>query len=573
MRLRLGVVAAGLAAAAGQALPAWAANPIQHVIIIVQENRSFDNYFGTFPGANGIPSGVCLQISLTDPTQGCVQPWHDVHDYSLGSNHDAKSAQNDLDDGITQAKMDGFVATQVNTFQNLCASNPKDIHCTGSANSFTEHDAMGYHTATEIPNYWAYAQHFVLHDSMFAEMRSWSQPSHVGLTSEWLATCDSPTMASTCRTVNSVPPLGKDSGIWPWVSLFQLLDMHNVSWKYYYSDGSDPDCDDAELTCPPQNQARSPSPVWNPPRLFTYVASQGPAYLASHNPLTTQFWTDIKKGTLPQVSWIIPDGFVSEHPYGNSITIGMEWVTSIVNEVMQSSYWNNTVIFVVWDDWGGFYDNAVPPIADFSDPVTNIRPDYGFVQGFGLRVPALTISPWVHAGLVDHQLLSFDSFATFIEDLFMGGARLDPVAMGVPDARPSVRDALTTVSYPNGSQATIGKLMNDFDFTQTPLPPLILSTHIPGDIITYCRKNPNDRTYTCQSPTVTITWSPVTGPDVAGPFTYHVQRDGVELTQCIGTAATCTDTPGSGDHFYRVYSVDSTNTASPLSAASEAIEP
>jgi hypothetical protein len=169
--------------------------------------------------------------------------------------------------------------------------------------------------------------------------------------------------------------------------------------------------------------------------------------------------------------------------------------------------------------------------------------------------------------------LSFDSFATFIEDLFMGGARLDPVAMGVPDARPSVRDALTTVSYPNGSQATIGKLMNDFDFTQTPLPPLILSTHIPGDIITYCRKNPNDRTYTCQSPTVTITWSPVTGPDVAGPFTYHVQRDGVELTQCIGTAATCTDTPGSGDHFYRVYSVDSTNTASPLSAASEAIEP
>jgi hypothetical protein len=313
--------------------------------------------------------------------------------------------------------------------------------------------------------------------------------------------------------------------------------------------------------------------VWNPPRLFTYVANQGAPYLASHNPLADQFWLDVKNGTLPQVSWIIPNNYVSEHPWGNGITIGMEWVTSIVNAVMQSPYWNNTVIFVVWDDWGGFYDNAVPPIIDFADPLTNLRTDYGFVQGLGLRVPALTISPWVKPGLVDHQVLSFDSFATFTEDLFAGGARLDPVAMGVPDARPLVRDAVTGVSYPDGTTAQIGNLMNDFDFTQTPLPPLVLSTHIPGNIVTYCRKSANDRGATCQLPAVKITWTAVTGPNIPGPFTYHVQRDGAELPQCIGTEASCTDTPGSGTHFYRLYSVDSTNTASPLSAAAEADEP
>ena len=258
---------------------------------------------------------------------------------------------------------------------------------------------------------------------------------------------------------------------------------------------------------------------------------------------------------------------------GGGITIGMEYVTALVNTVMQSPYWKNTVIFVTWDDFGGFYDNAVPPTIEFADPTHNTKPTYGFVQGFGIRVPAITISPWVKPGLVDHQMLSFASYDKFIEDLFMGGARLDPVAMGRPDGRPSVRDALTQVNLPDGTIIPVGDIMNDFDFTQTPLPPLVLSTHIPGELTTYCRKNSTDRTATCEKPTVLITWNPVTGPDIPGPFTYHILRDGVELPQCIGTASSCTDTPPSGGHLYRAYSVDSANVSSPLSAAAEADEP
>ena len=423
---RLIVAGLGMAALAAAPRAAIAANPIQHVIIIFMENRSFDNYFGTFPGANGIPNGVCLANNLGDSSQGCVAPFHDVHDYAIGGLHDANAAQYDLDDGITQNKMDGFNASQNLAFQALCTKSPKTLVCNNTSSGFTQHDAMGYHTADEIPNYWAYAQHFALQDALFASVRTWSEPSHVALTSEWMANCDNENMASTCRTANTML---QKNGLWPWVSLFQLMDMHSVTWKYYASSGTDPDCDDADMTCEPNNELAGAPTIWNPPGLFTYVHNQGKSYLAFHDPDASQFWTDVNGGTLPQVSWIVPNGNASDHPQGHGITLGMEFVTSLVNEVMQSKYWNSTAIFVTWDDWGGFYDNVTPPTLDFVDPLVNTRPDYAFVQGLGLRVPGLTISPWVKGGLIDHQVLSFDSYATFIEDQFMGGARLDPVAM------------------------------------------------------------------------------------------------------------------------------------------------
>jgi phospholipase C len=561
---------------AGLATPALArngANPIQHVIIIMQENRSFDNYFGSFPGANGPPAGTCLPISLSDPGQGCVAPFHDVHDFSLGANHSADGAQHDLDDGISMAKMDGFVESQILSGLHTCDGSTTKPNCDGSGNSWTRHDTMGYHTADEIPNYWAYAQNFVLMDNLFSSVRSWSYPSHVYLSSEWLATCGNEDVASTCYSANTILNPKSATTHWPWVSIFNLLDAYKVSWKYYHTDGLEPDCDDEELDCGPQNQVQVSASIWNPAQFFLYVQQQGQAYLTAHTPSLDQLYLDLKGGTLPAVSWIVPNTDVSEHPYGNGITLGMEHVTSIVNAVMQSSAWNSTAIFVSWDDFGGFYDHVMPPNLEMADPMVNQRPDMSFVEGFGLRVPGLLISPWVKSGQIDHQFLSFANFNTFIEDLFMNGARLDPVALGNPDSRPSVRDAVTQVTYMDGTTAPVGNIMNDFDFSQQPLAPLILSTHIPGGIRTFCRDNVNDFTATCQKPTVTIMWTAVTGPQVPGPLTYHVQRDGTDLPQCVGTATTCTDQPGTGNHFYRLYSVNGNNVASPLSAAAEADEP
>jgi hypothetical protein len=316
------------------------------------------------------------------------------------------------------------------------------------------------------------------------------------------------------------------------------------------------------MTCDPQAQSTTVPSIWNPAPYFSSVQAHGKAYIAAHNPYMDQFLKDIQAGQLPQVSWIVPGGSYAEHPPGG-LTGGMEFVTSAVNAIMQSPYWNNTAIFITWDEWGGLYDHVPPPNVD-----TNNTP-YP-VQGYGIRVPGLLISAWARPGIVDHELLSFDSYARFFENLFTGSARLDPYKMGNPDHRPTIRDAIRKVHFLDGHNERVGDLLNDFDFTQTPLPPLVLSTHIPTGITISCNPDKHDTSDYCTLTTVKIWWYPVTNPQIPGPFTYHILRDGNELSQCVGTATNCQDTPGPGQHFYRAYSVDTNDVASPVSAAAEA---
>jgi phospholipase C len=149
------------------------------------------------------------------------------------------------------------------------------------------------------------------------------------------------------------------------------------------------------------------------------------------------------------VSWVVPSGDVSEHP-PSTVSAGQSYVTSLVNAVMSGPNWDSTAIFLAWDDWGGFYDHVVPPHVD--------------VNGYGLRVPGMVISPYAKRGFVDHQTLSFDAYAKFIEDDFLGGRRLNPRTDGRPDPRPDVRE--------NATQ--LGNLALDFDFTQPPRAPRLL---------------------------------------------------------------------------------------------------
>ena len=543
--------------------------------MIMQENRSFDNYFGTYPGANGIPPNTCQPIDPSNPGQGCVMPFHDQHDVNAGGPHNAATAQASLDDGITTALMDGFVYQQTIGLGQSCGSarvKPQgalapDNNCKAFMAGVQRHDAMGYHTSDDIPNYWAYAQHFVLQDALFEGVRGWSRASHLDITSEWSAKCKKPTDVTTCVTDPYAPdPRGPSRVKFPWVNLFQLMDVNGISWKYYLGEGLEPDCEDGEMTCAPQIMDNKVQSLFNPAPDFAWVINQGPNYLATHNPKLDQLLQDIKDGTLPQVSWVVPASNFTEHP-PNSITAGMEYVTSMVNAIMQSPYWNNTAIFIAWDDWGGFYDHVVPPIVDRNPTPTPI-------QGFGLRVPGLLISAYAQAGLIDNNVLSFDSYATLIEDLFMNSQRLDPTALGEPDSRPTIRDELTMVTYPDGTTAPIGRLINEFNFTQAPLPPLVLSTHIPTSISISCGAPGPGNPQNCTKSSVKVLWHAVAGPEVPGPFTYQVLRDGVAIPKCLTSKTDCIDeAPGSGVHYYRVYSIDSMNVASPQSGGSEADVP
>ncbi len=130
-------------------------------------------------------------------------------------------------------------------------------------------------------------------------------------------------------------------------------------------------------------------------------------------------------------------------------------MTGLINTIMHSPDWSSTAIFLAWDDWGGFYDHVEPPAVD--------------AQGYGLRVPGLVISPYAKTGYIDHQMLSFDAYLKFIEDDFLGGARLDPKTDGRPDSRPDVRE----------NAPILGNLVRDFDFSQKPRPPLLLPLHPP----------------------------------------------------------------------------------------------
>ena len=435
---------------------------IKHVVIIMQENRSFDSYFGTFPGADGIPMrhGVPT-VCVPDPTAGrCVRPYHDRSDRDIGGPHAFANSAHDIDGGrmdgfIGQAERGGVCAADDPTCGERCL--PGEMSCT---------DVMGYHNAHEIPNYWTYARAFVLQDHMFAAVSSWSLPAHLYEVSAWSAYCSVPRNPMACANNPARPGLPKDFGrprarrarahrpgpFYNWTDLTYLMHRHHVSWRYYVFQGGEPDCRNARaITCQYVSQSAGTPGIWNPLPHFATVREDH--QLDNIRPLYS-FYRAVARDKLPAVAWIVPNDRVSEHPPG-LISTGQSYVTGLINAIMRSPDWYSTAIFLSWDDWGGFYDNVPPPRVD--------------QNGYGIRVPGLVISPYARKGYIDHQVLSSDAYLKFIEDDFLDGQRLNPRIDGRPDPRPDVRE----------SASILGDLQKDFDFNQRPRRPMLLPTDPP----------------------------------------------------------------------------------------------
>jgi phospholipase C len=458
--LVIAVMSCGLVSCGGaSASRATGIHKIKHVVMIMQENRSFDSYFGTYPGADGIPmKNGAPTTCAPDPTlKTCVKPFVSHADSDTGGVHDHRAAVTDIDHG----KMDGYIRASERAVPLLRCQDVTDPRC-GAAHR-SAHSVMSYHTGSDLPNYWTYARNFVLQDHMFSPVSSWSLPASLFKVSAWSATCtghdpsscvndiDQTEIASSRHTAAAHPGSAHPaSPRFAWTDLTYLLHKTHVSWGYYVVKGTEPDCrNPATISCPPISQSKATPGIWNPlPHFETVHDDHQTANIQS----VSSFYAAAKNGTLPAVSWVVPSLAVSEH-YPGTVSAGVEYVTSLINAVMNSPDWDSTAIFLAWDDWGGFYDHVVPPSVD--------------QNGYGLRVPGLVISPYAKRGYIDHQTLSFDAYLKFIEDDFLHGQRLDPKTDGRPDPRPTVRENVST----------LGDLVQDFDFNQAPRPATLLPVH------------------------------------------------------------------------------------------------
>lgn len=410
---------------------------IQHIIYIVQENHSFDNYFGTYPGTNGFPPSISVPLNPTEPGAGSVIP------FRLDVNQPVNITGDELPPGVSSPDQLSTVGSSVQPFNLGGESISHDLsHAwsvahqawdNGKMDGFVPAEGstltMGYYDRSELPYYWDYADHFVLDDNFFSSLMGPSFPNHLYIAS------------GTNGPVNGSYPWILNKGVtdnvgasfaWSglnldWSTLAEELANKTISWSWF--DGS--------------TNPLAPT-IWNVLPVFTFFRSH-PDTLARHVNNTASFVTDVQNGQLPAVSWIIPGSWTppnypsackgvspSEHPPARS-DCGMDYVSYLVNEVMRSQYWQSTAIVITWDDYGGFYDHVPPPQVD--------------AYGEGFRVPTLVVSAWSKPHFIDHTFYEFASLLRLAEDNF-----------NLPILGP--RDA-------NASN-----MMNSFDFNQSPLPPL-----------------------------------------------------------------------------------------------------
>ena len=331
--------------------------PITHLVVLMQENHTFDNYFGTYPGADGLPAGTKLPVDPNNPGAGYVEPWHIGSVPITDLSHSASTFREQYNNG----KMDSFVS----------AMNRRNLD---------GRQTMGYYDRSDLPFYWALADNYVLFDRFFSSARDGSDANHM----YWVAaippvTTRGQTLADRLANLPTI---------------FDRLQAAGVSWKFYVQN-YDPTITYRDLGSVGN---RASQVIWVP--LLKYDRFIDNPTLSSHIVDLSQYYIDLREGKLPAVAYIVPSG-ASEHPPG-SIDSGQKFVKTLIQELMRSDAWSSSAFLLVYDDWGGWYDHVAPPQVD----------NYGY----GPRVPALLVSPYALKGKIDSTQLDFTSILKFIEE-------------------------------------------------------------------------------------------------------------------------------------------------------------
>jgi phospholipase C len=415
---------------------------IKHVVFMVQENRSYDAYFGTYFGGDGV-----TQARLS--TGQLVPMGHLPDSTPLDICHDWKCTLSDVNFGL----MNHF-DTDPSCHQN------GGLICTSQM------------TQTDIPNYFSYAKHFVLGDRTFSSMYGTSFPNHLytisatnggvisqgkfpGNPAKREVGCEADE-TSTAQVMDAQGNVTTQYPCFDLLTLGDVLSAAGISWKSYSP---------AHL-------------IYNPYTAINHIRNN-PTVWAETNFADTQFAIDAAAGNLPAVSWLVTLAG-NEHP-PISTCMGQNWITQNVNAIMQGPDWSSTAIFILWDDFGGFYDHVPPPAED--------------EFGLGPRVPFLMISPYAKAGYVSHTRYEASSILKFIEELF-----------GLPSL--------------NGRDVNANDTTDSFNFSQTPLSTLVLPMQSCPYIV-------SSQTFTPQT---------VNTPSTAYHFTFsNVSANPVKFTSVVAT--------------------------------------
>jgi len=343
-------------------------SPIQHIVIIMQENRTFDNLFNGYPGADTVQSGM---------DRGVAVPLRPI---SLADGRDPDHSHKQWWTAWNYGNMDNFEQSAV---------SPARL-------------PYSYVPEKDVQTYWTLAQQYTLGDRMFQSNTGPSFAAHQYMIAGQAANvAENPSGAWGCGASSSssaalVGPTGTElPGVYPcfdYKTAADLLDERGVTWRYY---------------APGEGDSFFILSAFQAVRHIRFGRDWQENVISPQNKVLL----DIAHGELAQVTWIVPDWSHSDHPGSGSME-GPDWVASIVNAIGESPFWNSTAIFITWDDWGGWYDHVQPPVIDAMGP--------------GFRVPLLVVSPYAKSGYISHHFHEASGFISFIEknfDLGTLGAR------------------------------------------------------------------------------------------------------------------------------------------------------
>jgi phospholipase C len=411
--------------------------PIKHLVVIFDENISFDHYFGTYPSASN-PPGEPLFFALPHtPTVNGLTPGLKTQN----PNSPAEPFRLDISEAVT-CDNDNHYHDEQEAYDGGLLDKFAEL-LSGTGTGCTPNLSMGYYDGNTVTALWNYAQRFAMNDNYFGTEFGTTVMGHLNLVS---GQTHGATPASVSgKVVNgsviaNIDPTGDDCSTGTTIQMSgltigDLMTAKNVTWGWFYGDWTPASLSATGVaTCisqedphytPFQYYSSTLNPHHTPP---SSVGTIGQSDQAHHQYAITDFWNSVANGTMPSVSFIKPPANETGHPSTSSPLLEQTFLVNTINRLEHTPDWASMAIIITYDDSDGWYDHVMPPIvSQSSDPSQDALLGAGLCGaiasggdedrcGYGPRLPIIVISPYAKQNFVDDTLTDQTSITRFIED-------------------------------------------------------------------------------------------------------------------------------------------------------------